>query len=1844
MNYTMIKRFFILLLAIVASVGMMNAKVTWNSSNISDLRVQETYQSYSKEGVTLRANADMIDASWYGYGDHSGIEFHANATGGFTFSNTLGKNFTKIEMFANGPAGWDFTNLGSGWSFYWDYDNNLSTVTWTGNAATVDLLKEVSNFGGEQVKSIVFYFVGDSEAPDPTYTVALKAGTANADKVTLSATSVVAGATVTVTPDDEYEITAFSAYYVVVEDQLGSIYDIDATLNAETGAYSFTMPAANVTIEATIALKPVPEGDIYAGFTATAGSGGFDNEGSANLVDNKFISSDWTKWCTNDGHKSVPTGESESCWWIDFEASAALNPTGYILTTGNDTGSEHGRNPKNWVLKAKLNAGDAWTTIATVTNDVTMKNQSFKDYKFFVDQSGSYKYFRFEVFANQGASVMQLCQLRLIGTDTPAAPAWVRDGDTWDESTKTLTVNSNTSDNAYASKHDIKHLIVSDAVTELGWGTFFFDSLMTTVELGNNLEIIGISAFNECRSLSTITVPASVTNIKVRAFQDCRSLTTFICEAVTPPTIGNAIFQNDNNLTAIYVPAASVDAYKSAWSDYASLIKAIGGGSAPTYTVALKAGTANADKVTLSATSAIEGATVTVTPNEDYEITEFSAYYVVVEDQLGSIYEIDATLNAETGAYSFTMPAYDVTIEATIAEKAAPATAGALNGAFTINADGDKIVFSKGNLQATTTDLGANWTWDFAPNQWSLIGNAVANNAINGNKKVSANGTVDLFGWSTAATYYGINESWKNDDYAGDFVDWGALMGTEWRTLSRAEFYYIVYSRTDAYKKRGQATVNGVPGYVLLPDAWTLPSGLSFTNSVENFTTNQYDGADWTAMESAGAVFLPAAGVREGSDIYQVNIYGWYWASTPNEEDGGKAYYLYFDKSSQGVTEYHRWKSKSVRLVTEAPIPAYEAAIKLINAIGTVELTAECKAKIDAARAAYDALSDGDKDLVTNIATLTTAEAAYTALNQVEADKIIAKINNIPTTVELKLATRDSIESARAAYDALTADQQALVTNYQKLTDAEDALAALNPGVPPATPLDSAQAVKDLIEAIPAEITLEDACVNAVQAARDAYNALSDAAKGALDAATGQKLNQAITDYTALIQAEADKVIAKINNIPTTIELKLATRDSINNARAAYDALNAAQQALVSNIDVLTNAEAALAALNPGVPPATPLDSAQAVKDLIDAIPTPVEYPTSGPAIAAALVAYQQLSDAAKGALDDADVQKMTDAATQYAALDAIAAIEAIPTEIVYDPAVKAAIESAREKYDALIDASKALVDDEVVAKLTNAEKAWADLVALIEHNVSYIGKDGELKNEKVALLHIPNPAPDFNGYEFVRWDVKAGDFLEEGLRVKAVYTPIITTNPAAIENLMYNGTAQTLITAGVAKEGHIEYRINDGDWSAELPKATNAAAYVVYYKLVREGHDDYIADPINVTIAKAPVTYTAPTAVENLVYTASNQTLIAAGQTNDGTFEYSLDPTLLDSWKPALPQAKDAGTYSVYYRVQGDLNHLDSVAATPVAVTIAKAALTATADDKNVIYGDAVPAYTVTYAGWQGNDDASVLTGNLAFACDYAPTSNVGEYTITPSGVNAANYTITFVNGKVTVAQALLTVTAENKTVTYGDAVPTYTATYSGWKNTDGASVVSGLVYTCEYAPTSNVGDYTITPSGATATNYSFAYVNGKVTVNKAALMITAEDKNVTYGDAVPEYTATYSGWKNADDASVVSGLVYTCAYAPTSNVDEYAITPSGAAATNYAISYTNGKVTVAQAPLMITADDKNVIYGDAVPTYTATYSGWKNEDNESVVSNLAYTCEYAPTSNVGELLTTRSATPTVR
>ncbi len=1148
-----------------------------------------------------------------------------------------------------------------------------------------------------------------------------------------------------------------------------------------------------------------------------------------------------------------------------------------------------------------------------------------------------------------------------------------------------------------------------------------------------------------------------------------------------------------------------------------------------------------------------------------------------------------------------------------------------LPGAFSINANGDKIVFSRGNLQATTTDLGANWTWDFAPNQWSFIGDAVANTSLNGNKTVSTNGTVDLFGWSTAATYYGIHNSNSNADYSGDFVNWGNTMTGEWRTLSRAEWRYIIYDRKNAYQKRSQATVNGVQGYVLLPDTWTLPSGLSFTNSTNNYTTNQYEGTDWDAMENAGAVFLPAGGDRTKASVYLYG-YGWYWASTPNDEDGGKAYYFYFYETSIGITEYNRSDGRSVRLVTAAPVPAYEAVMNLIDAIpATIEKTDACKNAIEAARAAYDALSTADKALVTNYSTLTAAEAAWAALPLGKWDsgdcEVILSQGGIMTVSKKAGEGNGAMDNYAKNSEQPWKDYRANVNSL-----------VIESGV---TELGS-YAFYGLTK-IEGDMVIPEGVTALHENTFYGNNKLTSVTLPSTTTLLGDKYNA----FYGCVNVTDVYLPANPVNLVWNEDKDDFKADGSTVCHVPSDFYELSVAKFITGVEESKQPNVTFVGdMDPGLTEAQH-QAINDVKGFITAIPQPVVYNEAcDNAITDARTAYNALDEDLKPfiinyttLLNAEDAYAKAKADTEEAVEHAIGKIDAIPSTIAYNTDCKEAIEDARATYNALDDEQKTMVPTEELKKLTDAETAYAALAAEIEYNVQFLGKSQSvLYEETIALTKLPNGAPEVNGFAFDHWEVLPTP-MAAGLHLQAIYRSLITVDPVAFDTLMYNGIAQNLIKAGEAEEGHLEYRIGEGTWGTALPQATNAGSYAIQYKLVRDGKPDYIA-PVILTadIAKAPVSYVAPVAYDTLVYNAADQTLIEAGKTNDGTFEYSLEPQAEDSWKPALPQGLNAGGYAVSFRVIGDANHLDSIAPNPVAVAIAKAELTATADDKTVTYGDAVPEYTVTYAGWQGADDANVLTGKITFACEYAPTSSVGDYTIVPSGVDAANYSITFVNGKVTVNQAPLMITAEDKTVTYGDAIPTYTATYEGWKNQDNESVVSGLTYTCEYAPTSNVSEYTIVPSGATALNYSISFVNGTLTVSQAALTITADDKEVTYGDEHPEFTASYEGWKNNDDESVVSGLIFTCDYLVTSNVGNYDIIPSDATAMNYSISFVNGTLKVNQAPLMITADDKTVIYGDAVPEYTPSYEGWKNNDGEEVLSGLTFTCEYAPTSNIGE------------
>ena len=129
---------------------------------------------------------------------------------------------------------------------------------------------------------------------------------------------------------------------------------------------------------------------------------------------------------------------------------------------------------------------------------------------------------------------------------------------------------------AFNSCSGLTSVTIPDSVTTIGNGAFYDCTSIANVTIGNSVTTIGNLAFNYCRGLTSVTIPDSVTSIGEEAFDNCTSLTSVTVNSLTPPKLGSYVFGNTNDCP-IYVPAASVDAYKAAsrWSDYASRIQAI---------------------------------------------------------------------------------------------------------------------------------------------------------------------------------------------------------------------------------------------------------------------------------------------------------------------------------------------------------------------------------------------------------------------------------------------------------------------------------------------------------------------------------------------------------------------------------------------------------------------------------------------------------------------------------------------------------------------------------------------------------------------------------------------------------------------------------------------------------------------------------------------------------------------------------------------------------------------------------------------------------------------------------------------------------------------------------------------------------------------------------------------------------------------------------------------------------------------------------------------------------------------------------------------------------------------
>ena len=255
---------------------------------------------------------------------------------------------------------------------------------------------------------------------------------------------------------------------------------------------------------------------------------------------------------------------------------------------------------------------------------------------------------------------------------------------------------------------------------------------------------------------------------------------------------------------------------------------------------------------------------------------------------------------------------------------------------------------------------------------------------------------------------------------------------------------------------------------------------------------------------------------------------------------------------------------------------------------------------------------------------------------------------------------------------------------------------------------------------------------------------------------------------------------------------------------------------------------------------------------------------------------------------------------------------------------------------------------------------------------------------------------------------------------------------------------------------------------------------------------------------------------------------------------------------------------------------------------------------------------------------DGEVATITLNISSDIssgAHTASIKEIAL--SDVTGVSHETADVNFTITVKadEEPVEITANNYTIKYGDDLPDF-----GYTST-GAELKGVPAISCEATSSSPVGTYDIVVSKGTVENTIVTFVKGTLTIEKAPLTITAKSYTRKQGEANPTFEVEYEGFKNSETESVLTKKpTVTCSATASSAPGEYDIIPSGASATNYEISYVNGKLTVTSAdPVTITAKSYTIKYGDAIPTFEYETTG------AALSGTPQITCTATSTSSVG-------------
>lgn len=440
--------------------------------------------------------------------------------------------------------------------------------------------------------------------------------------------------------------------------------------------------------------------------------------------------------------------------------------------------------------------------------------------------------------------------------------------------------------------------------------------------------------------------------------------------------------------------------------------------------------------------------------------------------------------------------------------------------------------------------------------------------------------------------------------------------------------------------------------------------------------------------------------------------------------------------------------------------------------------------------------------------------------------------------------------------------------------------------------------------------------------------------------------------------------------------------------------------------------------------------------------------------------------------------------------------------------------------------------------------------------------------------------------------------------------------NANIIEMISFSGDTFTY----TGKAPNVTWTNNVEGYTAKLTMPTLHSEVGTYEEIISatftNGDETFTAQiPYSYTIE--PVKLTAKINDASRLYGEENPTFSISytGFVNNET------ESVITSKPVAMTTAtinSEIGTYPIFIISGGEAKNY-TVEYEVGTLTVNKASLTIMVEEATKVYGTSNPTFSLNYSGLKNGETAPAWVIAPTFTTDATKTSDVGVYDVEVA-CDPKNYTATITQGKLKITKAPLTIGVKNATRPYCGKEPAYTYTYSGFVNDDNEDVLTKKPsIKTEATTTSNVGDYTIIPTGAQAKNYDFTYTEGTLSITQVPLTVRAESYSRDYGKENPAFSLIYIGFVNDETKEVLLSLPTASTSANiNSNAGTYDIRVSGGRAFNYTLIYESGKLTINPVPLKISVGNYERPYNQDNPKFELKYEGFVANDMESSLQSM--------------------------